>query len=193
MSEAVAKKPRSHPKKDNDSSMGKLTVTLGAICAVCALVLGGVYTLTADQIKMNQLGEKMDAMKLVLAADDYEEVKYGGADANILSAYKAGDAGYVLEVNCAANSFSGTLSIMVGVNSDGTVSGVEVLDSGETSGLGAVAKDDASWRAQYVGKSGTVKVDKDGGEITSISGATITSRGVSAGVTAALAAAAELN
>ena len=51
MSEAVAKRPRSHPKKDNDSSMGKLTVTLGAICAVCALVLGGVYSLTADQIK----------------------------------------------------------------------------------------------------------------------------------------------
>ena len=193
MSETVAKKPRTHGKKSNDSSMGKLTVTLGAICAVCALVLGGVYTLTADQIKMNQMGEKMDAMKLVLAADDYDEVKYTGADANILSAYKAGEAGYVIEVNCAANSFSGTLSIMVGVNTDGTVSGVEVLDSGETSDLGAVAKEDASWRAQYVGKSGTVKVDKDGGEIASISGATITSRGVSAGVTSALAAAAELS
>ncbi len=193
MSEAVAKRPRSHPKKDNDSSMGKLTVTLGAICAVCALVLGGVYSLTADQIKMNQMGEKMGAMKLVLAADDYDEVSYTGADTNILSAYKAGDAGYVLEVNCAANSFSGTLSIMVGVNSDGTVSGVEVLESAETSGLGAIAKEDASWRAQYVGKSGEVKVDKDGGEITSISGATITSRGVSTGVTAALAAVAELN
>ncbi len=193
MSEAVAKRPRSHPKKDSDSSMGKLTVTLGAICAVCALVLGGVYSLTADQIKMNQMGEKMGAMKLVLAADDYDEVSYTGADTNILSAYKAGDAGYVLEVNCAANSFSGTLSIMVGVNSDGTVSGVEVLESAETSGLGAIAKEDASWRAQYVGKSGEVKVDKDGGEITSISGATITSRGVSTGVTAALAAVAELN
>ncbi|WP_251449033.1 FMN-binding protein [Vermiculatibacterium agrestimuris] len=193
MSEAVTKKPRSHEKKKDDSSMGRLTLTLGAICAVCALVLGGVYMLTADAIKMNQLGDKMTAMQLVLASDDYEEVDYTGADAAILSAYKAGDAGYVIEVDCAANSFSGTLSLMVGVNADGTVSGVEVLDSAETSGLGAVAKEDASWRAQYVGKSGTVKVDKDGGEITSISGATITSRGVSAGVTAALAAAAELN
>ena len=156
-------------------------------------MLGGVYMLTADAIKINQLGDKMTAMQLVLASDDYEEVDYTGADAAILSAYKAGDAGYVIEVDCAANSFSGTLSLMVGVNADGTVSGVEVLDSAETSGLGAVAKEDASWRAQYVGKSGTVKVDKDGGEITSISGATITSRGVSAGVTAALAAAAELN
>lgn len=180
-------------EKKNDSSMAKLTITLGGICAVCALVLGGAYTLTADQIKMNQLGEKMDAMQLVLASDTYDEVTYTGSDETILSAYKAGDAGYVVEVDCAGGSFSGTLSIMVGVNADGTVSGVEVLDSGETSGLGAVAKDDPSWRAQFAGKSGTVKVDKDGGEITSISGATITSRGVSAGVTSALAAAAELN
>ena len=81
---------------------------------------------------------------------------------------------------------------MVGVNADGTVSGVEVLDSGETSGLGAKAKDDPEWRKQFVGKSGSVAVDKDGGEIAAITGATITSRGVSMGVTSALAAAAEL-
>ena len=191
MSEAVAKKPRKHQK--NDASMGKLTLTLGAICAVCALVLGGVYTLTAEQIKKNQLGDKANAMQLVLMADDYTEVPYAGSDASILSVYQAGDAGYVVEVDCASNSFSGVLSIMVGVNADGTVSGVEVLDSTETSGLGAIAKEDANWRAQFVGKSGEIKVDKDGGEIASISGATITSRGVSTGVTSALAAVAELS
>ncbi len=191
MSEAVAKKPRKHQK--NDASMGKLTLTLGAICAVCALVLGGVYTLTAEQIKKNQLGDKANAMQLVLMADDYSEVTYAGSDASILSVYQAGDAGYVVEVDCASNSFSGVLSIMVGVNADGTVSGVEVLDSTETSGLGAIAKEDANWRAQFVGKSGEIKVDKDGGEIASISGATITSRGVSTGVTSALAAVAELS
>lgn len=190
MSEAVAKKPRKHQK--NDASMGKLTLTLGAICAVCALVLGGVYTLTAEQIKKNQLGDKANAMQLVLMADDYSEVTYAGSDASILSVYQAGDAGYVVEVDCASNSFSGVLSIMVGVNADGTVSGVEVLDSGETSGLGAKAKDDPEWRKQFVGKSGSVAVDKDGGEIAAITGATITSRGVSMGVTSALAAAAEL-
>jgi len=190
MSEAVAKKPRKHQK--NDASMGKLTLTLGAICAVCALVLGGVYTLTAEQIKKNQLGDKANAMQLVLMADDYSEVTYAGSDASILSVYQAGDAGYVVEVDCASNSFSGVLSIMVGVNADGTVSGVEVLDSTETSGLGAKAKDDPEWRKQFVGKSGSVAVDKDGGEIAAITGATITSRGVSMGVTSALAAAAEL-
>ena len=168
-------------KKGNNSGMLKLTLTLGAICAVCALLLGLVDMLTRDKIAENAMAAKMGAMQLVLASDE-----------TILSAYKAGDKGYVIEVDCAASSFSGTLSIMVGVNADGTVSGVEVLDSGETSGLGAKAKDDPEWRKQFVGKSGSVAVDKDGGEIAAITGATITSRGVSMGVTSALAAAAEL-
>lgn len=186
MSERVEKKP------SDPNSMGRLTITLGAICAVCALLLGGVNALTKDKIAENQMGEKKAAMEAILPADSYEPANYAGTDATILSAYKAGDAGYVIEVDCAGSSFSGTLSIMVGVNADGTVAGVEVLNSGETSGLGAVAKDDPAWRAQFVGKSGSVAVDKDGGEIAAISGATITSRGVCGGVNAALAAAAEL-
>ncbi len=179
-------------KTANPNSVARLTLTLGAICAVCALLLGGVNALTKDRIAENQLGEKKTAMEAILPADQYEQVEYSGADQTILSVYKAGDAGHVIEVDCAGSSFSGTLSIMVGVNADGTVAGVEVLNSGETSGLGAKAKEDPQWRAQFTGKSGTVGVDKDGGEITAISGATITSRGVCNGVNAALAAAAEL-
>ena len=40
-----------------------------------------------------------------------------------------------------------------------------------------------------MGKSGTVAVEKDGGDIVALTGATITSRAVSDGVTAALEAA----
>ena len=43
-----------------------------------------------------------------------------------------------------------------------------------------------------MGKSGTVSVSKDGGDIEALTGATITSRGVCESVTSALAAAASL-
>ena len=43
----------------------------------------------------------------------------------IKSINKAGDAGYVVEV-APPGSFSGTLTIMVGVANDGTVTGVEI-------------------------------------------------------------------
>ena len=49
--------------------------------------------------------------------------------------------------------------------------------------------DTFAFRDQFVGKSGTVAVEKDGGDIVALTGATITSRAVSDGVTAALEAA----
>lgn len=186
MSETAAKR-----EKKNDAGMLKLTLTLGAICAVCALLLGLVNMVTKDVIAANQMAEKMTAMQAVLPAANYSVAGYTGSDTNILSVYEAEGAGYVVEVNCAANSYSGTLSIMVGVDTAGSVTGVEILTSAETSGLGGEAKK-PEWRAQFVGKSGTVAVDKDGGEIAALSGATFTSRGVAVGVNAALAAVAEL-
>ena len=49
-------------EKKNDSGMLKLTLTLGAICAVCALLLGLVDMLTRDKIAENAMAAKMDAM-----------------------------------------------------------------------------------------------------------------------------------
>jgi len=184
MSEAVAVK--------NESGMAKLTVTLGAICAACALVLGLVNFVTADPIAAVQKAKNDAAMAEVLPASGYEKVEYAGADATIQSVNKAtGGEGYVVEV-APGGSFSGTLTIMVGVSADGTVSGVAVTKSGETSGLGDNAKK-PEFRDQFAGMSGEVKVTKDGGQVVPITGATITSRAVSAGVTSALTAVAELS
>ncbi len=178
-------------EKKNDSGMAKLTVTLGAICAVCALVLGLVNMITEQPIKDVQTAKNNAAMAEVLPAAGYEAVEYAGSDATIKAVNKAtGGEGYVVEVS-PGGSFSGTLTIMVGVGADGNVTGVAVTKSGETSGLGDNAKK-PEFRAQFVGLSGEVKVTKDGGSINAITGATITSRAVSAGVTSALAAVAEL-
>lgn len=177
--------------KKNDSGMAKLTITLFAICAVCSLILGLVNMITTDPIAAVQKAKNDAAMAEVLSADSYEPVEYTGDDATIKSINKAaGDIGYVVEVS-PSGSFSGILTIMVGVNADNTVSGVAITKSGETSGLGDNAKKPA-FRDQFAGVSGEVKVAKDGGQIQAITGATITSRAVSAGVTSALAAVATL-
>ena len=49
-----------------------------------------------------------------------------------------------------------------------------------------------AFRGQFAGLSGELAVDKDGGDIDSITSATITSRAVAEGVNAALACAASL-
>lgn len=183
MSEAVAKK--------NDSGMARLTITLCAICAACSLVLGLVNMVTKQPIQDVQKAKNEAAMAEVLPADAYEKVDFTSSDPTIQSINKAGDNGYVVEVS-PPGSFSGTLTIMVGVASDNTVSGVAVTKSGETSGLGDNAKK-PDFRAKFVGMTvDDVKVTKDGGKIDALTGATITSRAVCNGVTSALNAVAEL-
>ena len=178
MSEAVMNK--------KEPVISQLTIILGAICLVCALLLGLVNMITADPIKAAKQRKTEQAMEAVLPADSYESVEYTGGDALVKAVYRAGDAGYVVEVT--PSGFGGEVDLMVGVGSDGTVTGISVITHSETSGLGAKAKTDPEWGKQFIGMSGEVKVSKDGGKVNAITGATITSRAVSSGVTAALEA-----
>ena len=77
---------------------------------------------------------------------------------------------------------------MVGIDvKDDKLLGVGVTTHGETPGMGAKAKSDPNFVAQYKGLSieKPIKVTQDGGSINAISGATITSRAVSAATTEA--------
>ena len=133
------------------------------------------------------LDEKLAAaMNAVLPADDYQPVDYTGGDVLVDSIYKADDKGYV--VQCTVSGSQGSITMLTGVAADGTVTGISVLESGETPGLGAIAASSSekgeTWRAQFQGIS-SAAVTKDGGQIQAISGATITSRAICTGVTAA--------
>lgn len=165
----------------------QLVLILFAISAAVALVLGLANMITAPVIAQNEAEKQAAAMALVLEADTYDLVDYSGEDTSIDSIYRAGDAGYVVQVS-PSGSFSGTLTIMVGVDNNGAVTGVEVVTHAETSGLGANATK-AEFRDQFVGLTGTAAVTADGGTIDALTGATITSRAVANGVTSAITAA----
>jgi len=84
--------------------------------------------------------------------------------------------------------YGGDVGLMVGIDvKDNKLLGVGVTTHGETPGMGAKAKSDPSFVAQYKGLSieKPIKVTQDGGSINAISGATITSRAVSAATTEA--------
>lgn len=117
-------------------------------------------------------------------------VDYTGDDDTILSISKAGDMGYIVEV-APTGSFSGKLTMQVGVGPDGKVTGIGIMESGETDNFGGRASE-PEWQAQFVGLSGTVALKEDGGTVDSIASASTTSRAVCAGVTSALAAVASL-
>lgn len=167
----------------------KLALTLLIISAVVACLLGLTNYITADKIAEITAQKTAASMEEVLPADSYTELAYTGAEANVAAVYQAGDNGFVVEVT--PSGFGGAIDMVVGVGTDGTVTGVSIVSMSETSGLGANASKDA-FRSQYVGLSGELAVNKDGGEIDALTGATITSRAVTDGVNTALRVAAEL-
>ena len=120
---------------------------------------------------------------------EYTDVtaQYTGGDATVDTVYQAGDTGYVVQVS-PATSFGGGLTIMVGVDANNACTGISVVATAETSGLGSNASR-PSFADQFIGKTGVVQVTKDGGDINAITGATITSRGVCEAVTSAIAVA----
>ena len=86
----------------------------------------------------------------------------------------------------AGKGYGGDVGLMVGIDvKDNQLMGVSVTTHGETPGMGAKAKSDPSFAAQFTGLAleQTVAVTQDGGSISAISGATITSRAVSSAAT----------
>ena len=160
----------------------RLTLTLFLITTIVAGLLGLVNYVTADTIA-EQIAQKAEnAMRQVLEADGYEPLDVP-EDSAVTAAYRAGDKGYVVRV--APNGFGGAIDMMVGVDKAGAVTGVAIVSQTETASLGAnCTRED--FRAQFTGKSGTLSVSKDGGEIEALTGATVTSRAVTEGVNTAL-------
>ncbi len=165
----------------------RLAATLLIITAVVAVALAAVNSVTAPVIDQLNAKKTQDAIELVLPGGG-EVVEYDKAANPLVSTVYKGANGYAVEVKPVG--FDNAITMMVGVGSDGKVLGISIISHTETAGLGAVAAAGTpageAFRAQFVGTSGEVLVTKDGGQIDSITGATITSRAVSLGVTAAL-------
>ena len=166
----------------------RLALTLFAIAGIVALALAAVNMVTAPAIEKLNAEKTQKAIEAVLPGGFDEEITdYADATGLVSKVYK-GQSGYVLEVK--PSGFDNTITMMVGVDFDGNVLGISIVSHTETAGLGAVAAAKTSageaFRGQFVGKSGTVTVTKDGGEIEAITGATITSRAICVGINAAL-------
>jgi len=93
----------------------------------------------------------------------------------------------------APDGYTGDIDLIVGINVDGTIAGVRVLNHRETPGLGdKVEKKKSDWVDGFIGhslKNPTKEqwaVKRDGGVFDQFTGATITPRAVTAAVKKAL-------
>ena len=172
----------------------RLAGTLLAICLVVAVALAAVNGVTAPVIEELNAAKTQEAISAVLPGGfDSEITDYADATGIVSKIYQ-GANGYAVEVG--PGGFDNTITMMVGIDNEGKVLGISVVSHTETAGLGAVAAAGTpkgiAFREQFVGASGAVTVTKDGGTMDAITGATITSRAICAGVNAALDAVAGL-
>ncbi len=164
----------------------RLALTLLLITGVTALALAAVNSVTAPAIAQLNEQKTQSAIQAVLPGGG-QEVPFTD-DTGLVSTVYQGENGYAVEVKPVG--FDNAITMMVGIDGEGTVLGISIISHTETAGLGAVAAAGTpageAFRNQFVGASGSVSVTKDGGAVDSITGATITSRAICVGVNAAL-------
>lgn len=183
----------------SNSEIIRPTAVLAVICVVVSLALSSSNMLTEERINTLSVKTKNEAMSKLIKADEYNEhtAKTSYGDITYSTAEKGGETvGCIFVVD--VNGYGGTLSVMTAVNNDGTVAAIEILDaSNETPGLGQnVTK--ADFYEQYSGVKSGIEVVKDGtgsadnNSVNAVTGATISSKAVTAAVNTALDYAAEI-
>ena len=179
--------------------------TLTAICLVVSALLGGVNAITADKIAaINQANTEASLNAVSEGADEFAPIALtdamtataSAAGAKLTEAYTvkaAGEAvGYAFKV--VASGSQGNIEMIVGIDADNAVTGVSIVNNKETAGIGSKVMENNALPSgtgvldQFIGMSGagTLTVGKT---VDAISGATVSSKGVTKGVNAALAVA----
>ncbi|MBQ3392003.1 MAG: FMN-binding protein [Lachnospiraceae bacterium] len=186
-------------KNDSFKEYGMPVVVLVAICFVTTLLLALTNSVSDPIIIRNQAITATENRKELLPeADDFtqvEDVEYATSTdgkAVVSEVYKANnDAGYVMTV--VTKSFGGDLTMMVGLDASGAITGVKVTDHADTPGVGTKDQD-PEYLAQYVSMTAlnAEDVKKEGGSFNFITGASVSGTAIHKGVYAALAQFAQL-
>ena len=183
----------------------KVAGTLTVISLVVSAMLGLVNSITADKIaeidaentrismsavapEGSEFGDKMELTETAVAA----AAAQGGKLMEMYPVTNGGaEAGYVLKIS--ASGSQGSIVMMVGVDANKAITGISVVSHAETSGIGTkVVGNDLNAAGepvldQFIGLSGAGSLVV-GSNITPITGATVSTKGITTGANAALAA-----
>jgi len=164
---------------------------LFAITVAAVFCLSVTYLLTKEPIRQQQEKDYNAAMSALLpdaAVFEDERIEDVGGVTGVVAGYGGDGAliGYVVQTE--ANGYGGTIGVLTAFDAGGVISGVSVINSSETPGLGENVRN-GSFAGQFKGKSSTLAVTKTApseSEIHAVSGATISSRAVVTAVNAAI-------
>ncbi|HIW82286.1 MAG TPA: RnfABCDGE type electron transport complex subunit G [Candidatus Acetatifactor stercoripullorum] len=192
-------------KKNSDVNvMLKEAGILFAITLIAGLILGFVYELTKEPIRIQEEKAVQEACAQVFeSAAQFAELPYEASEEMALELAETGVEigtvfqalgadgslmGYVVQ-STSTEGYGGDIVLYLGVTLDGTLNGISLLEISETPGLGMRAQEVLA--PQFRGKQvSQFTYTKTGGssdsEIDAISGATITTEAVTNAVNGGL-------
>lgn len=171
---------------------------LGLFAVIGTALVGITHEATREKIEFNEKQALLHKLNQILPHDKYDNDLLSttieiAADnrigqkkpSTVYIARQQNDISAMIFSVIAPKGYSGEIKILVGINIDGSLSGVRVTSHKETPGLGdAVEVERSNWVLDFTGKSLTSpqeknwKVKRDGGVFDQFTGATITPRAV---------------
>lgn len=178
----------------------KLGVVLLLVTAIAGGILAGVNSVTgpviAEREKMESLSAILEIFPEANDSVEYDEAQVAEvAESNpsiteITQVLNDGNVlGYAITV--VTGGYAGDIRTLVGVDSEGVLSGIKVLVMSETAGLGSRIVDDPAFAESFQGKGAGGSVTASGAgagddEVMMLSGATVSTTAVVKGVNEAL-------
>ena len=173
-------------------------ITLAAIATVCTALVAATWYFTADRIAANKKALLEQSLQPALANTFYDSSVSesrlvlgpphglpGSEAAIIYRVYSANEPVAALFVVSARDGFAGPIRILLGVNYNGVVTGVRILEHRETPGFGdKIDPRKSDWVQQFASRSlqdpvaAHWKIQSDGGDFDQLTGASVTPRAV---------------
>ena len=187
----------------NSSGNGAMTpgilqngLILAAVAAICTALVSLTFYATRDQIAANEQDYLEESLMPVLTGIEFDNNLPptavtihaphdlpGSENAIVYRARRQGSPVAAVFLVTAPDGFSGPVQLLIGIASEGKVSGVRALEHNETAGLGdQIEISRSDWIRQFDGTSLSAPVPaswairRDGGDFDQMTGASVTSR-----------------
>jgi len=183
---------------NSSQSVLRSGATLAVIAAICTALVAATHQLTAGRIADNRRTLLEQSLQPALSGITYDggisdsrlviapPHDLPGSDAAVIyRVYAGGSPVAALIAVTARDGFSGPIRVLIGVDFDGVVTGIRILQHRETPGLGdKIVSTRSDWVHQFEGRSLLDPVttgwaiEHDGGDFDQLTGASVTPRAV---------------
>ena len=150
------------------------------VCAALILLLASTFMQPVAAASLQQ-DTQACFEQLLPGSKTFAPEAYTGDNENISAVYR-GETGYIVEAG--SNGYVNRITLWIGVDNSGAITGLTVRDMTETFGLGQNALYNLNFLSQFVHTRGDAAV---GENVDALTGATVTSKAIAKAVNSASA------